>query len=76
MNKKEELKNHRYYQLLISLTDNEEMITRTIHVLERNNLDSTEALLNVSRKELFKCRNCGEVMVELIIKLAELLREE
>lgn len=73
--KKEELKNHKYYQLLVSLTDNEEMISRTIHVLERNGLDSNEAIINVTRKELLKCRNCGEVMTDLILKIAEILRE-
>lgn len=74
--KKEELKNHKYYQLLRELTDNEEMISRTIHVLERNGLDSNEAILNVTRKELLKCRNCGEVMTDLILKIAEMLREK
>lgn len=73
--KKEELKNHKYYQLLVSLTENEEMISRTIHVLERNGLDSNEAIINVTRKELLKCRNCGEVMTDLILKIAEILRE-
>ena len=60
----------------MSLTDNEEMITRTITVLERNKLNSDEAILNVTRKELLKCRNCGEVMIGLILRIAESIRKE
>lgn len=60
----------------MSLTDNEEMITRTITVLERNKLNTDEAILNVTRKELLKCRNCGEVMIDLILRIAESIRSE
>jgi len=74
--KKEELKQHKYYNILVSLTDNEEMITRTINVLERNKLNTDEAILNVTRKELLKCRNCGEVMIDLILRIAESIRKE
>ncbi len=74
--KKEELKQHKYFNILMSLTDNEEMITRTITVLERNKLNSDEAILNVTRKELLKCRNCGEVMIGLILRIAESIRKE
>jgi len=74
--RKERLKDTRYYQILTSLTDNEEMITRTIHVLERNELDSNEAILNVTRKELQRCRNCGDVMIDLIMKIADVIRSE
>ena len=73
---KEELKDERYYQLLVSLTDSEEMITRTVHVLERNELASAEAIMNVTKKELLKCRNCGDVMANLILKIADILRNE
>ena len=74
--KKVELKDERYFQILVSLTDNEEMISRTLHVLERNELNSAEAIMRVSRKELLKCRNCGEVMTDLIMKIADILRDE
>lgn len=74
--KKEELKQHQYYNVLSSLTDSEEMITRTIHMLQRNDLDSNEAILSVTRKQLMKCRLCGEVMADLILKAADVLREQ
>ena len=74
--KKEELKQHKYYNVLASLTDNEEMITRTIHMLQRNGLDSNEAILNATRKQLMKCRLCGEVMTDLVLKVADVLREQ
>lgn len=74
--RKEKLKDTRYYQILTSLTDNEEMITRTVHVLERNELDSNEALLKVTKKELQRCRNCGDVMIDLILKIAGVIRSE
>ena len=73
---KEELKNERYYQLLVSLTDSEKMITKTVHVLERNHINSAEAIMNVTKKELLKCRNCGDVMADLILKIGEILRSE
>lgn len=73
---KEELKDERYYQLLVSLTDSEEMVTKTVHVLERNNLNSAEAIMSVTKKELLKCRNCGDVMADLILKIAAILRKE
>ena len=73
---KEELKDERYYQLLVSLTDSEEMITKTVHVLERNKLNSVEAIMNITKKELLKCRNCGEVMANLILKIADILCKE
>jgi len=73
---KEELKDERYYQLLVSFTDSEEMITKTVHVLERNNLNSAEAIMSVTKKELLKCRNCGDVMADLILKIADILRTE
>ena len=74
--KKEELKEHKYYNILATLTDSEEMITRTIHMLERNGLDSNEAILSATRKQLMKCRLCGEVMTDLVLKVAEVLREQ
>ena len=52
------------------------MITRTVHVLERNGLDSPEAIMNVTRNDLLKCRNCGEVMAKLILDIADILRNE
>lgn len=73
---KEELKDERYYQLLVSLTDSEEMITKTVHVIERNKLNSVEAIMNITKKELLKCRNCGEVMANLILKIADILCKE
>lgn len=39
-------------------------------------LDSNEALLNVTRKDLQKCRNCGDVMIDLILKIADVIRCE
>ena len=73
---KEELKDERYYQILVSLTDSEKMVTKTVHVLERNRINSAEAIMNVTRKELLKCRNCGDVMADLILKIGEILRTE
>lgn len=72
--RKERLKHTRYYCVLKILTYNEEMITRTINVLERNGLDSDEAILNVTRKELQQCRNCGEVMINLILGIADIIQ--
>ena len=74
--RKEELKQHKYYNVLVSLTDNEEMITRTITVLERYKLNTDEAIVSVTRKELLKCRNCGDVMIDLILRIAERIRNE
>jgi len=32
--------------------------------------------MNVTKKELLKCRNCGDVMADLILKIGEILRSE
>ncbi len=74
--KKEERKQSRLYNLLASLSDNREFVTRTYNVLTRNNLDTKEAILNVTPKELRKCRNCGKVMIDLIMQMADILRKE
>lgn len=73
--KKEEIKKYKYYNILSSFTDNEKMITMTINVLKSNRLDSRENLITVTRKELLKYWNCGEVMTELIMQLSEFLQE-
>ena len=72
----EERKQNKLYQLISSLSDNQEFITRTYNVLVRNNLDSKEAILNVTPKELLTYRNCGKAMIDLIMKMAEKLRRE
>lgn len=73
--KKEELRQHEIYKVLITLTDDEKFITRTFTVLKRHKLDSREQLMEVySRKDLLEMRNCGEVMMELILKAACELR--
>ncbi len=74
--KKEELKKLRIYQVLLTLTDDEQIIMKTMRVLRINHLDSKEALLGVTKKELLKCNNCGEVMANLILQVADILREE
>lgn len=73
---KERLKNQRYYQILISLTNDEELITRTLNVIERNNLASRESICEVTREQLLRYRNCGQVTTELILRTAEILRQE
>ena len=47
----------------------------TINVLENNEIDSIDKLINVKRKELLKHRNCGEVMTDLILHVADFLKE-
>ena len=72
----EERKQNKLYQLISSLSDNQEFITRTYNVLVRNNLDSKEAILNVTPKELLTYRNCGKAMIDLIMRLADALRKD
>ena len=74
--KKQEIKQYKYYEILSCFTDNEKMIIKTINVLERNELDSKEKLITITRKELLKYWNCGEVMTDLILKVADVLKEQ
>lgn len=73
---KERLKDERYYQILVSLIDNEETLTRAINVIERNGFGSKEALLKVTKKRLLQCRNCGQTTADWILQVAEILRNE
>ncbi|MBQ3544938.1 MAG: hypothetical protein IJA34_08145 [Lachnospiraceae bacterium] len=75
MKHQKEIEQYKYYEILSSFTDNEKMIIKTINVLERNELDSREKLITVTRKELLKYWNCGEVMTELIMQLSEFLQD-
>ena len=73
----EERKSNPIYVRLRTLTDNEEHISRIWTILSRHNLDIKEELIKVERKYLLKrVRNCGEVLADIIMRLAELLKEE
>lgn len=73
--RKERLRDYRWYQILEEVADCEEMVTRTVHVLERSGYDSEEAIMSVTRNELLRCRNCGEAMIKLIFRIADILRK-
>lgn len=75
MKKQESLKCNPYYPILASLTQNDQLITRAIHVLNRSNLNPRETLLGLTKKDLLKCRNCGKTTAELILQVAEIIRE-
>jgi len=73
----EERKSNPIYVQLRTLTDNEEHISRIWTILTRHNLDTREELIKVERKYLLKkVRNCGEVLADLIMQLAEIMKEE
>ena len=73
----EERKSNKIYVHLRTLTDNEEHISRIWTILTRHNLDTREELIKVERKYLIKkVRNCGEVLADLIMQLAEIMKEE
>lgn len=65
------------YVYLRTLTDNEEHISRICTILRRNNLDTKEELIKAERKYLIKkVRNCGEVLADIIMQMAEHFKEE
>ena len=72
----EERRQNKLYQIINSLSDNHEFVTRTYNVMVRNNIDTKEAILNVTPKELLTYRNCGKAMIDLIMRLADILRKE
>lgn len=74
--RKERLKDQRYYQIIVSLSNDEELISRIFHVIERNKLDSEEELFKVTKERLMRLRNCGKTTTELILKAVELIKEE
>lgn len=72
---KEVLRQHELYEVLNALTVDEQFITRTMTVLRRHKIDSCEELKKIySRRDLLKMRNCGEIMMELILEAASILR--
>ena len=73
--RKERLKDQRFYHILVSLTEDEELLTRTLNVLERNNIDSDETIMGVTKEQLLRYRNCGKATTELILKTVKLLRD-
>ena len=73
----EERKNNPIYIKLRTLTSNEEHISRIWTILRRYNLNTREELIKVERNFLIKkVRNCGDVLADLIMQLAELVKEE
>lgn len=73
----EERKSNPIYVHLRTLTSNEEHISRIWTILTRHNMDTKEELIKVERKYLIKkVRNCGEVLADLIMQLAEIMKEE
>jgi len=73
----EERKSNPIYVKLRTITDNEEFISRVWTILRRNNMLTKEELIKVERSFLIKkCRTCGEVLADIIMELAEKVREE
>lgn len=62
----EERRQNKLYQIINSLSDNHEFVTRTYNVMVRNNIDTKEAILNVTPTQLLTYRNCGKAMIDLI----------
>lgn len=62
------------YRMIESICDEEGICTRTYHVLIRNDLYTEEAILNVTRKQLQKCRNCGDVIIDIILMMQEKIK--
>lgn len=75
MRNRESLRSNPYYPIMTILTQNEQLITRAIHVLNRCDLNPKETLLQLSKKDLLTCRNCGETTAELILQVAEIVRK-
>ena len=72
----ERLMQEKYYQILLSLTDDQNMIIRAVNVLERYGLNSVDAITKVTRYQLLKCRSCGVATADLILKIAERIHTE
>ena len=73
----EERKSDPIYIHLRTLTDNEEKISRIWTILRRYNLNTREELIKVERSYLIKkVRNCGEVLADIIMELAEIMKKE
>ena len=73
----EERKSNPIYLHLREITDNEEAISRVWTILKRKNMLTKEELIKVDRNFLIKkCRNCGDVLADIIMELAERVRSE
>lgn len=72
---REEHLRHEVFRVLFILTDDEQMISKTITVLERLGATTIEEVLKLDRKVLMKTRNCGTVITELIMNAKEFFQE-
>ena len=73
--KKEEKRKNPLYQLLEEHCDDEKLCTGIFTVLTRLNATTEEEFMKLDRKYLLKyARNCGEVMVSVIEKVQETMR--
>lgn len=72
---REECNENEVFKVLFALCDDEQLISKTITVLQRIGATSKEELLKLDRKTIKKARNCGVVMVELIMKMKEEMEE-
>ena len=63
---KRELQVNEIYKALCYVNDDENRNVRTIHMLRRNGITSTEDFLNLSVKQLKKYRDCGPVTIAVI----------
>ena len=61
-----ELQVNEIYKALCYVNDDENRNVRTIHMLRRNGITSTEDFLNLSVKQLKKYRDCGPVTIAVI----------
>ncbi len=74
--KKEDKKDDRLYNLLYEFSENEQLSTKACTVLRRAGVDNQTAIVKLDRKQLRKLRGCGAMMEELIMRVIEELRKD
>jgi len=73
--KKEERRKNSLYQLIEKHCDDEKLCTGIFTVLTRINATTEEEFMKLNRKYLLRyARNCGEVMVDIIEKVQDDIR--
>lgn len=73
--KKEERRKNLLYQLIEKHCDDEKLCTGIFTVLTRINATTEEEFMKLDRKYLLRyARNCGEVMVDIIEKVQDDIR--
>ena len=73
---REKNRTNEIFSLIEEMCEDEQLKSKTFTVLKRIGATEVEAFLGYDEKQLKKARNCGEKMLELLLKIKEELKKK